>query len=104
MLQLLGDKFGGGFYSPAVGNRQPALSSLANAITRTEARTHPPLAPVATPPAAVAQAVSKRAPGANANAAAFRLAALKIAAEHAGSAPRWPELARAAEAAQTSIG
>jgi hypothetical protein len=37
----------------------------------------------------------QRAPGANANAAAFRLAAAKIAADHPGIAGGWPTLMQA---------
>jgi hypothetical protein len=38
---------------------------------------------------------SPRAPGANANATAFRLAASRIAADHPGIAAGWPALAAA---------
>lgn len=96
-LQLLADKFAGGIYSAAVYERQPSLSPLSDAITRTAPRIdvpEPPVAPtiaVATPP------VIERAASANANAAAFRLAAAKIAAEHPGIASGWPALMQAAK-------
>jgi Phosphoesterase family len=47
-LQLLADKFAGGFYSPAVYDRQPSLSRLSDAITRTAPRIEvlePPVVP-----------------------------------------------------------
>ena len=97
VLQLLADKYAGGMYSPEVYNRQPSLSRLADALTRPAPRIDPPAPPavqavaVATPPA------PQRAPGANANAAAFRLAAAKIAAEHSGIATGWPAVLHAAQ-------
>jgi phospholipase C len=42
VLQLLADKFARGFYSPEVYNRQPSLSRLSDAITRTVPRSRPP--------------------------------------------------------------
>ena len=42
ILQLLADKFARGFYSPEVYNRQPSLSQLSDAITRTVPRSRPP--------------------------------------------------------------
>jgi phospholipase C len=96
MLQLLADKFADGVYSPEVYARQPSLSRLSEAITRAAPRMDAPAPPalqavaVATPPA------PQRAPGANANAAAFRLAATKIAADHPGIASGWPALVQAA--------
>ena len=103
LLQLLADKFGGGLYSAAVRDRQPALSPLRDALQPAAAPAPPPLPPLpaADPPGApaaapaVAQATAPRAPGASANAAAFRLAAAKIVEDHAGSAAGWPALAAA---------
>jgi phospholipase C len=95
ILQFIADKFGAGFYSVPVYNRQPALSKLSAALTRATPRTdrvEPPsveVGQVFTPQAPA------RAPGANANAAAFQLAARKIVADHPGIAGRWPELAAA---------
>src|SRR5579864_7745398 len=39
ILQFIADKFGAGFYSPAVANRQPALSPLSAVFTRNSPRT-----------------------------------------------------------------
>jgi phospholipase C len=93
MLQFLGDKFGSGFYSGSVSNRQPALSPMSAIITRTVPRAElvqqPPFS--ITKPTVVATAT--RAPGANANATAFSLAAKKIVADHPGIAVGWPRLA-----------
>ncbi len=94
-LQLIADKFGQGFYSPAVANRQPALARLSDAIKRTAPRADAPAAPGLGPAAAPVAAVARLAPGANANATAFRLAATKIATDHSGIAAGWPELAAA---------
>jgi phospholipase C len=92
ILQLIGEKFGGGFYSGYVSNRQPALSRLSGAITRATPRSDLPQLPV--PSVAKTAAVQKpmRAAGANANAAAFTLAAKKIVADHTGIAIGWPGL------------
>jgi phospholipase C len=98
ILQLIADKFGGGFYSPAVFGRQPALSPLADAITRTVPRTDMPPPPLVGDGQPLVQQRPPRAPGASANAAAFRLAAAKIAATHPGSAVGWPALMQAASA------
>lgn len=96
ILQLLADRFAGGTYSAEVSERQPFLFPLADALAQGTPRAEPP---PASPGAAVAEAAAMRAPqrsaGANANAAAFRLAAAKIAADHAGVAAGWPGLARA---------
>jgi phospholipase C len=86
ILQFLSDKFGVGTYSAPVSERQGSLSPLRDAITRSTARTDTPLPPVVDAPRAVAPAVPQRAAGANANAAAFRLAARKIIADHPGIA------------------
>jgi phospholipase C len=94
-LQLIADKFGRGFYSPAVANRQPALARLSDAITRTTPRIDPPAAPSLEPLVAAVAAPSQPASGANANATAFRLAAAKITADHPGIAAGWPEIAKA---------
>jgi phospholipase C len=95
-LQLIAEKFGQGFYSPAVANRQPALARLSHAITRTVPRTDVPAPPAVGPAVApMVAAASPAAPGANANATAFRLAAAKIVADHPGIAAGWPELAAA---------
>ena len=62
-----------------------------SAKPRSEILTAPTLQPV------VAAALpTQRAPGANANATAFQLAANKIAADHAGIVAGWPELKAAA--------
>ena len=97
ILQFIADKFGGGFYSGYVSDRQPALARITSALTRSEPRIDllPPNAFEAPPPAV--PATTQRAPGANANAAAFRLAAAKIAADHPGITSGWPELAKAAK-------
>jgi phospholipase C len=95
ILQLIADRFGSGLYSPAVYERQASLSPLSAAITRTEPRANPLSAPALAPPPVMAP-VARLAPGATANALAFRLAASKIAADHAGIAVGWPALARAA--------
>jgi phospholipase C len=92
VLQLLADKYAGGVYSPEVYDRQPSLSRLSDAITRTAPRTDLPEPPTVTAVAVATPAVPQRAPGANANAAAFRLAAAKIAADHPGIAGGWPAL------------
>jgi phospholipase C len=97
ILQLLADKYAAGLYSPEVHDRQPSLSRLSDAITRTVPRTDLPQPPATQPVAVATPAVPQRAPGANANAAAFRLAAAKIAADHPGIASGWPELMRAAK-------
>jgi phospholipase C len=94
-LQLIAEKFGQGFYSPAVANRQAALARLSAAITRATPRTDIPAAPAVGPAVAPMAAASPAAPGANANAMAFRLAAAKIVADHPGIASGWPELAAA---------
>jgi phospholipase C len=101
ILQLLADKFGDGFYSGTVANRQPALSPLRDAFTRSAPRSDLPQLPPAPilPAAAVAQApvpAPRRAAGANANAGAFQLATNKIVADHPGIAAGWPQLALAA--------
>jgi phospholipase C len=96
-LQLLADKFAGGLYSPAVHDRQPSLSRLSDAITRAAPRIDVPEPPVVQAVAAATPPVPQRAPGASANAAAFRLAAAKIAAEHAGIASGWTALMQAAK-------
>jgi phospholipase C len=96
VLQLLADKYAGGLYSPEVHDRQPSLSRLSDAITRTATRTDLPEPPTVEAVAAATPIMPQRAPGANANAAAFRLAAAKIAADHPGIASGWPALLRAA--------
>jgi phospholipase C len=94
-LQFVADRFGHGFYSPAVANRQPALARLADAITRTTPRSDIP-APAIMGPAGTPVAAVQRAAGANANAAAFRLATARIARDHPGIATGWPPIAAAA--------
>jgi phospholipase C len=98
ILQLLADKFASGIYSAEVSERQPFLSPLAAALTRPAARAALPRELPAVEIAAMAAAprVPQRSASANANAAAFRLAAAKMAADHAGIAIGWPELMRAA--------
>jgi phospholipase C len=97
VLQLLADKYAGGIYSPEVYNRQPSLSRLADALTRTAPRVDPPEPPAVQAVAIATQLAPQRASGANANAAAFRLAAAKMAAEHTGIATGWPALMHAAQ-------
>jgi phospholipase C len=97
ILQLLADKYASGLYSPEVHDRQPSLSRLSDAITLTVPRTDLPRPPATQAVAAAGPAVPQRAPGANANAAAFHLAAAKIAADHPGIASGWPALLRAAK-------
>jgi len=92
ILQLLADKFGNGFYSPAVYDRQPALSPLADAITRAAPRSDVPRPPAVPLAAVAATPPSAPAPSATANAKAFDLAAAKIAADHPGIAMGWPAL------------
>ena len=46
ILQLIGDKFGKGFYSAPVYYRQPALSKLSSALTRNAPRTDAPEPPI----------------------------------------------------------
>ena len=95
-LQLIADKFGRGFYSPSVANRQPALARLKDAITRDVPRADVPAPPSTTEPTTSVAPAPQRAPGANANATAFHLAARKIAADHPGIAVGWPSLANGA--------
>lgn len=96
VLQLLGDKYAGGLYSPEVAARQPSLSRLSNALTRSTPRLDVP-EPAAVPAVAVATPpVVQRAPAASANAEAFRLAAAKMVADHPGIVSGWPALAQAA--------
>jgi phospholipase C len=95
ILRLIADRFGSGLYSTAVFERQAFLSPLSEAVTRTEPRMDMPTASAFASPAVIAP-VARLAPGATANALAFRLAASKIAADHAGIAVGWPALARAA--------
>jgi phospholipase C len=95
-LQFIADKFGHGFYSPSVGNRQPALARLKDAITRGQPRGESPAPPSLTPPTPPVAAAPERTPGANANASAFQLAAGRIMQDHAGIAAGWPLLAAAA--------
>ena len=94
-LQLLADKYGGGLYSPEVAARQPSLSRLSDAITRTAPRTDVPQPPAVQAVAVATPPVVQRAPSASANAAAFRLAAAKMAADHPGIASGWPALMQA---------
>ncbi|MGH7096269.1 MAG: alkaline phosphatase family protein [Stellaceae bacterium] len=96
VLQLLADRFAGGVYSAEVSERQPFLSSLAAALAPGAPQAEPPGAPPAAGLAApVTASLPQRSAGAGANAAAFRLAAAKMAADHAGIAAGWPELRRA---------
>jgi phospholipase C len=97
ILQFIADKFGQGFYSPAVMYRQPALARLSECLTRTVPRTDAAAAPAVptSQPVIIPQASPARAQGANANAAAFQRAATKIVAEHPGIATGWPLLAAA---------
>ena len=81
VLQLLADKYAGGLYSPEVAARQPSLSRLSDALTRTAPRLDLP-EPQDVPAVAAAVPVVQRAPAANANAEAFRLAAAKMVADH----------------------
>jgi phospholipase C len=94
-LQLMADRFGQGFFSPAVANRQPALARLSEAITLSVPRTDIPAGPDLAVAAVPVAPPTQRATGANANAAAFRLAAAKIVADHAGIVAGWPALAQA---------
>lgn len=94
MLQLIADRFAIGLYSPEVNARQAELARLSDALTRTEPRRDVPPPPAA-PVMPIIAPVAQRAPGATANAAAFRLAATKIVADHAGIAVGWPALANA---------
>lgn len=96
MLQLIGDKFGKGFYSAPVYYRQPALSKLSSGLTRTAPRSDLPEPPIVEAGETLTAVMGERAPGASANAAAFDLATKKIVAEHPGIAAGWPELAAAA--------
>jgi phospholipase C len=93
ILQFIADRFGNRFYSPAVSNRQPALGRLTDAITRSTPRADLPAVPVVAAGPAIAAAAPQRAPGASANAGAFRLAAAKMVADHPGIAAGWPALA-----------
>lgn len=97
ILQFIADKFGQSFYSPAVMYRQSALARLSECLTRNVPRSDATVAPaiVAGQAAAVSAVSSARAPGANANAAAFQFAATKIVADHPGIATGWPQLATA---------
>jgi phospholipase C len=95
ILQLLADKFGKGFYSGWVANRQPALSRLADVFTRTEPRIDHPAAPQTPSMALPIPRTPQRAPGANANAQAFQLAATKILRENKGITVGLPALATA---------
>jgi phospholipase C len=96
ILQLLADKFGNGFYSAPVSNRQSQLSRLADAITRATPRTDaPPEPPEVLAGQTYTKPVSDRAPSANANAIAFDRAATKVVNDHAGIAVGWPELTKA---------
>jgi phospholipase C len=95
VLQLLADKYGGGLYSPEVYARQPSLSRLSDAITRTAPRADVPEPPVVQAVAVATPPVVQRAPSASANAAAFRLAAAKMMADHPGIASGWPALMQA---------
>jgi phospholipase C len=95
ILQFIADKFGGGFYSVPVYNRQPALSKLSAALTRATPRTDRVEPPSVEAGQVFTPQAPARAPGANANAAAFQLAAKKIVADHPGISGGWPELATA---------
>ena len=95
VLQLFADKYGGGLYSPEVYARQPTLSRLSDAITRTAPRTDVPEPPAVQAVAVATPPVVQRAPSASANAAAFRLAAAKMVADHPGIASGWPALMQA---------
>ena len=94
VLQLLADKYAGGLYSPEVAARQPSLSRLSDALTRTAPRLDLP-EPQDVPAVAAAVPVVQRAPAANANSEAFRLAAAKMVADHPGILTGWPALAQA---------
>lgn len=97
ILQFLAEKFASSVYSAEVSERQPLLSRLSQTLTRTTARTDIPSPPPVEVRVPVAPVSVLRAPGANANAAAFRLAAAKIAADHPGiMAAGWPQLLIAA--------
>ncbi|HJU20344.1 MAG TPA: alkaline phosphatase family protein [Stellaceae bacterium] len=96
VLQFLADKFAGGIYSAAVGERQAFLSPLTAAITRTAPRSAAPEPPEVGAIEMVAATVPERSASAEANAAAFRLAAAKIATDHPGIAIGWPGLLQAA--------
>jgi phospholipase C len=93
ILQFLADKFASGFYSPAVANRQPALSPLSAVFTRDRPRTDTPEPPVVEMGQVLTPPMRQRAPGATANARAFALATNKIVADHPGIAGGWPQLA-----------
>jgi phospholipase C len=95
ILQLLGEKFGRGFYSGWVANRQPALARLAEMFSRSAPRTEAAPPPSMTAAAPAARPAPVRAPGANANAEAFERAARKIMHENEGIAVGLPALARA---------
>jgi len=97
VLQLLADKFAGGFYSPAVYNRQPSLSRLSDAITRTAPRIEAPEPPTLEAVAVATPLAPQRAASASANAAAFRLAAAKMVTDHPGIASGWPALVHAVQ-------
>ena len=86
--------YAGGLYSPEVAARQPSLSRLSDALTRTAPRLDLP-EPQDVPAVAAAVPVVQRAPAANANAEAFRLAAAKMVADHPGIVSGWPALAQA---------
>jgi phospholipase C len=101
ILKFIADKFGNGFYSAPVYNRQPALSPLSDALTRTVARADVPEPPVVEAGEAITPPMPQRAPGASANAAAFRLATAKIVADHPGIQAGWPALATAGRALQS---
>ena len=94
VLQLLADKYAGGLYSPEVAARQPSLSRLSDALTRTAPRLDLP-EPQDVPAVAVVVPVVQRAPAVNANAEAFRPAAAKMVADHPGIVSGWPALAQA---------
>jgi phospholipase C len=96
VLQLIADRFAGGTYSAPVSERQPLLSPLLAAITRSAPRLESPEPPGLAAAAVAAATVPQRSAGADANAAAFRLAAAKIAADHPGIAAGWPQLMQAA--------
>lgn len=95
ILQFFADKFANGVYSAAVYDRQPALSRLSEVLTRSAPRTDAPEPPIVEAGQALTPVVAQRAPSASANAAAFRLAAATLVAEHPSLV--WPELVRAAQ-------
>jgi len=93
LLQFLAEKFASGVYSADVAERQLILSSLSDALTRTAPRTDIPPPPAVQVRAPGPPLAFQRAPGANANATAFRVAAAKLAADHPGIlAAGWPSL------------